>query len=80
MVEYERGITMDTIRKSIVRDDHDQPVAVQIDYKDWLKIETILAREQPQAEPGGDVNAYRGCLKLTEDALSYQLRVRSEWD
>ncbi len=33
---------MSRIRKKIVTDEAQQPVAVQIDYNDWLKIERSL--------------------------------------
>ncbi|HRI89822.1 MAG TPA: hypothetical protein PLJ47_18940 [Candidatus Hydrogenedentes bacterium] len=70
---------MDTIRKSIVRDDEERPIAVQIDYADWLKIEKILANGGNTEPRTTDLNSYRGCLTLTEDPLEYQLRVRGEW-
>ncbi|MDZ4858574.1 MAG: hypothetical protein SGI88_06290 [Candidatus Hydrogenedentes bacterium] len=70
---------MESIRKHIVRDDEDRPVAVQIGYADWLKIEKILANGGSTEPCTTDLNSYRGCLTLTEDPLEYQLRVRGEW-
>jgi len=70
---------MDTIHKRIVRDEDERPIAVQIDYADWLKIENILANGGGTGPRTTDLNSYRGCLSLTEDPLEYQLRIRGEW-
>lgn len=69
---------MRTIRKKIVTDEAQQPVAVQIDYSDWLEIERALSLrgEAPQA---ADLSRYSGIISLPEDPLAYQVRVRSEW-
>jgi hypothetical protein len=70
---------MDVIRRTIIRDDEQRPIAVHIDYADWLKIEKLLASD-PTAEPRtSSLNSHRGCLKLTEDPLQYQIRMRGEW-
>lgn len=71
---------MTTIRKTIVRDDNECPVAVQIDYTDWLKIEALLANTTGVEPPISDLSAHRGCIKLTEDPMEFQLRIRGEWD
>ncbi len=65
------------IRKKLVTDEHMQPIAVQIDYEDWLKIEQELTLKQAPAI--SDLNSYRGVLRLTEDPLEYQNRIRNEW-
>ena len=65
------------IHKKLVTDENLQPIAVQIDYDDWLKIEQALALKQtPEVS---DLNAYSGVLRLTEDPLEYQYRIRQEW-
>ena len=65
------------IHKKLVTDEHLQPVAVQIDYEDWLKIEQALALNQtPKVS---DLNSYRGVLRLVEEPLEYQNRIRDEW-
>jgi len=65
------------IHKKLVTDEHLRPVAVQIDYDDWLKIEQALALEKtPKVS---DLNSYSGVLRLTEDPLEYQRRIRQEW-
>jgi len=70
---------MIAIRKKIVTDKAHQPVAVQIDYDDWLEIEKLL-NLQPEKELLTDLSEFRGVLKLNEDALEYQRRTRAEWD
>lgn len=70
---------MATIRKTIVRDNEERPVAVQIDYADWLKIEKLLADNDSVEPRANSLDAYRGCLNLTEDPMEFQLRIRGEW-
>ena len=69
---------MRKIRKKIVADGTQQPVAVQIDYLDWLEIERSLHLETEEAH-SIDLSPYYGAIALTEDPLSYQLRIRQEW-
>ena len=69
----ERGI-----RKKILTDAAQRPVAVEIDYEDWLKIERAL--DASTAEPRvTDLARYHGIISLTEEPLAYQTRVRNEW-
>ena len=68
---------MQRIRKKIVTDEAQQPIAVQIDYTDWLKIERSL--NLPQEDKGTDLSRYNGVISLTEEPLAYQARVRNEW-
>ena len=51
-----------------------QPIAVQIDYADWLKIERSL--NLPQEDEATDLSWYSGVISLTEEPLAYQARVR----
>ena len=69
---------MPKIRKKIVTDDAHQPVAVQIDYNDWLRIERSLGLQDEEAGLT-DLSRYHGLISLTEDPLIYQARVRNEW-
>jgi len=67
------------IRKKIVTDEAQQPIAVQVDYADWLKIERML---NLRSEPGktSDLSRYAGVLSLKEEPLNYQARVRVEFN
>ena len=67
---------MQRIRKKIVTDEAQQPIAVQIDYADWLKIERSL--NLPEEDEVTDLCRYNGVISLTEEPLAYQARVRSE--
>jgi len=69
---------MHKIRKKILTDEAQQPVAVQIDYDDWLKIERSL-NLQDQETKTTDLSRYSGVISLTEEPLAYQPRVRNEW-
>lgn len=76
-----------TIRKKIVTDEDMQPVAVQIDYADWLEIERRLGLEPVTAASPTKKNE-PSLLELAEaaaphwqggDGLEYQRRIRAEW-
>ena len=73
---------MPSIKKQIVVNETQQPVAVIIDYQDWKWIEAILLR-QAQGESERDdsepLKAYAGCIRLTIDPLKYQQEVREAW-
>jgi hypothetical protein len=68
------------IRKKIVTDEDHKPVAVQIDYDDWLEIERLLKLEQPEPRRV-DLSRFAGKLtmELPEDPVEYQRRIRDEW-
>lgn len=69
---------MHVIRKSILSDESQQPIAVQIDYADWLEIERSLNLPCEEAKTA-DPSRFAGVISLTEDPLAYQMRVRGEW-
>ena len=69
---------MRTIRKNVVVDEARNPIAVQIDYADWLEIERALHLEDEEGKVV-DLSRYSGVISLTEDPLEYQLRIRGEW-
>ena len=70
---------MGPIRKRILTDEMSKPVAVQIDYADWLAIEGYLAEVDPGHTQASDLSAHHGVLTLKEDPLLYQTRLREEW-
>jgi len=85
---------MRAIRKKILTDENMQPVAVQIDYPDWLWLESLMSSAKgtngqaltgPQDVPGTpsssppDLNRLAGTLRLREDPLAWQQRARDEW-
>ncbi len=66
------------IPKKILLDEDNKPVAVQIEYTDWLEIE----REIGGPETGlkiVDLSPFVGILNLTEDPVEFQRRIRDEW-
>jgi len=69
---------MHTIRKSIVTDEDMRPIAVQIDYADWLEIERSLNLESNSARVV-DLSSFSGVISLAEEPLEYQQRIRGEW-
>lgn len=79
---------MRPIEKKIVTDEQGQPVAVQIDYADWLAIERQLREETPAPEEDVSMSElpFDQLLESTQgiwtqgDGLEYQRRIRAEWD
>ena len=69
---------MRKIPKKILRDETQQPVAVQIDYSDWLEIERSLHAHIEEAL-STDLSLYYGVINLAEEPLAYQSRIRQEW-
>lgn len=76
---------MRDIRKKIVTDEHGKPLAVQIDYADWLEIERQLEASQ-EREVSPEEDAFERALEETRglwkegDGLEFQRRLRAEWD
>lgn len=67
------------IQKKIITDEAQTPVAVQIDYADWLEIERYLQLGEGLPRREADLSRYSGVISLTEDPIAYQVRLRSEW-
>ncbi len=70
---------MRTIRKKIVTDEDSRPVAVQIDYEDWLEIEQTLDARKSEDDFEELLEKTSGSWK-GGDGLEYQIRIREEWD
>jgi hypothetical protein len=79
------GRLMRTIHKKIVMDEAQNPVAVQIDYEDWLEIERLLETREAEKSKAGR-SRFQELLEKTRgtwkggDGLEYQIRIREEWD
>jgi hypothetical protein len=69
---------MRKIKKKILTDGAERPVAVQIDYADWLEIERSL-NLQGEDTRELDLSRYEGIITLSEEPLGYQSRIRQEW-
>lgn len=71
------------IRKKLVTNEQHQPIAVQIDYEDWLEIEHRLGlgSETDQAPPHDfdRLLAETSGIWSEGDGLEYQRRLREEW-
>ena len=75
----DRGhFTMHAIRKNIVTDEAMRPIAVQIDYADWIEIEQSLGLTD-QTSQTTDPSRFAGVINLTEDPLVFQNHIRGEW-
>ncbi len=65
------------IKKKILTDENNEPVAVQIDYKDWLEFEKILNLQSAKTV---DLSEFSGSISLTVDPLEFQKKIRDEWN
>ena len=70
---------MHPIGKKVLTDQLNRPVAVQIDYADWLEIESLLDIRGEVSPKTVDLSRYVGVISLGEDPLEYQTRIRGEW-
>lgn len=68
---------MHVIPKKILTDENMQPVAVQIDYADWLEISKRLGLDDAAVET--DLSRHIGRLDWPVDGLQYQHEIRGEW-
>lgn len=73
---------MRDIHKKIITDDQKRPVAVQIEYADWVEIEKQLSQSQSPATDAHptDLSSFVGTMRWGQDGVDYQRRVREEWD
>ena len=69
---------MRTIHRRIISDEARRPVAVQIDYPDWVEIARELHLDEAE-ERAVDVSRFAGVISLGEEPLEYQARLRGEW-
>ena len=78
---------MEPIRKKILTDEAHHPIAVQLDYSDWLRIEPLLRergllKEEP-TDVEGDLEALAEAARpywQGGDGLEYQQTIREEWE
>lgn len=70
---------MHEIQPRILTDANQQPIAVQIDYADWLEIQKLLGLPMTNGGPV-DLSRFAGTLKWGEDGLDFQRQAREEWD
>ena len=66
------------IHKKVLLDDAMNPVAVQIDYTDWVDIAKRLEIE-PKSGESTSLQQFEGAISMTEDPLAFQARMREEW-
>ncbi len=64
--------------KRIITDENDRPIAVQVDYGDWVRIEQELRLNGGQ-KPPTNLAVHAGRVDWPVDGLDYQRSVRGEW-
>jgi hypothetical protein len=69
---------MDTIHKQLVTDEDGRPVGVLISYEEWLRIEQQLGGAAV-ANGIEQLRRHEGAIRLSEDPVAYQRRLRDEW-
>ena len=63
---------------NLLLDEASKPVAVQIDYADWIEIARRLGIE-PKTGESVALQRFEGTIALTEDPKIFQEQVRREW-
>ena len=69
---------MSTIHKQLVTDEEGRPVGVFIPYEEWLRIEQQLSGAA-SAHGVEQLRHHEGVIRLSEDPVAYQRRLRDEW-
>ena len=69
---------MSTIHKQLVTDEEWRPVGVLIPYEEWLRIEQQLG-SAAGANGIEQLRRHEGTIRLSEDPVAYQRRLRDEW-
>lgn len=72
-------IEMERVEKRVITDEAGHAVAVQLDYREWLRIERALRLSGHAHQQTTDLARLSGTLRLQEDPLAYQRRIRREW-
>ena len=67
-----------TIHKKIVLDENNKPLEVIINYDEWNEIEQML-EYRFKIMHREELKKHVGILRIEEDPLSFQRRIRSEW-
>jgi hypothetical protein len=67
------------ITKKILSDENMRPIAVQIDYADWVETERAL-RLGDNGKRQTDLARHVGRLDWPVDGLEYQKEARGEWE
>ena len=67
------------IRKQIITDKSNRPVAVRIEYDDWCRIEEALKGNGAE-KPPTDLSRHIGKLNWPVDGLAFQHQIRSAWN
>lgn len=73
---------MRNFRKEVITNDPMRPLAVQMDYADWVEIERQLSESESPVQGTRliDLSPFSGTLRWGEDGVAYQRRLREEWD
>lgn len=67
------------MNKKILMDEQNRPVAVQIDYADWLVVEDMVEEALQKRPEPEDLSEFCGIFKQTIDPVEYQRKIRDEW-
>ena len=70
---------MKIVSKRILSDESGRPVAVQMDYEEFLRLERAVEGIEPEDAHTQMMSVF-GTVDWGEDGLEYQSRLRGEWD
>ena len=60
----------------LLTDENMRPIAVQIPYKEWLEIESLIGSPKKKKT---NISKLAGTIKLSEDPVKFQRKLRDEW-
>jgi hypothetical protein len=69
---------MSMIHEQLVTDEEGRPVGVLIPYEEWLRIERQLSGAASTCGVE-QLRHHEGVIRLSEDPVAYQRRLRDEW-
>jgi len=72
------SVLLTNIHKKIVYDEKNKPVEVIVDYCQWQKIVNNL-KINKKTMTKEKLLKFSGIIKLKEDPLKFQRRIRNEW-
>ncbi len=70
---------MKIVSKRILSDENGRPIAVQMDYDEFVRFEKAVESVEPRDAYERMMSAV-GTVKWDEDPVEYQRRLRDEWD
>lgn len=69
---------MEPVRKKVITDPQNRPIAVEVNYEDWVRIEMVLFGDSTNGRET-DLSRHVGKVDWPVDGVEYQRTLRGEW-